>query len=138
MIEANTLLIVGAGASVPYGYPTGYALRSELCDPHKLSNLHKVHPTGIELFCRHFEDSQLYSIDAFFAKRGVDQIGKPPGEQVGACSSFGTYGECGKLAIAYRLIDRENLENLIKPKEDHWLQYLWNIMGLCSKGRVLK
>lgn len=135
MIEAKTLLIVGAGASVPYGYPTGYTLREELCDPHKLVNLkNKVDSTGIELFCSHFEASQLNSIDAFLAKRGDDQIGKPPGERVGAHCSFGTYADCGKLAIAHQLIERENIKSLIRPTEDHWLQYLWNLMGDVPKA----
>ena len=127
MIETKTLLIVGAGASVPYGYPTGPQLREELCDPSKLDDLenhYKVHERGINLFCQHFKASQSVSIDAFLAKRGDDVIGK---QTSGTHQTFGTYGECGKLAIACRLIEREILaKNLPEPKEDHWLQYLWN------------
>jgi hypothetical protein len=71
MIEAKTLLIVGAGASVPYGYPTGNVLKEELFDPRNLVNLqNKIRDRGIELFCQHFEESQQKSIDAFLANRG--------------------------------------------------------------------
>lgn len=116
MIEAKTLLIVGAGASVPYGYPTGKELRDELCNPAKLRGLsdhYKIHERGIELFCQHFKASGLTSIDAFLAKRGDDEIGKQPS---GFCNTFGTYANCGKLAIANRLIEREN-KNLFEPEK---------------------
>jgi hypothetical protein len=130
MIEAKTLLIVGAGASVPYGYPTGYALREELCDRYELGNLKNIgiHSTEIELFCHHFEASQLNSIDAFLAKRGDDRIGNSNGGFNPAYRGFGTYADCGKLAIADQLMRCESIESLIKSKEDHWLQYLWNLM----------
>ncbi|MGZ8190681.1 MAG: hypothetical protein ACXWTS_05565 [Methylococcaceae bacterium] len=134
MIESKTLLIVGAGASVPYGYPAGIQLRNELCASQNLKGLppHKVDSKGIEFFCQHFKESQLYSIDAFLAKRGANSIGKQPS---GAGSYFGTYEEYGKLAIAYKLIERENMSTLFEPTRDvdgnadHWLQYLWNHMS---------
>lgn len=31
MIEQNAVFILGAGASVPYGYPTGQGLRADIC-----------------------------------------------------------------------------------------------------------
>lgn len=120
MINVKTLLIVGAGASVPYGYPTGKELRDELCDPNKLRNLsHKTHEAGIAEFCRVFRAAQKSSIDTFLAQRGDDYIGK---------SSL-TFGAFGKLAIARRLIECENLKSLLWPDEDHWLEYLWNLMS---------
>jgi len=134
-IETKTLLIVGAGTSVPYGYPTGLTLREELCNPHKLVNLqNEVNSARLKLFCRYFEASQLYSIDAFLAKRGDDQIENSNDRISADYMSFGTYADCGKLAIAHQLIERENSENLIRTKEDHWLQYLWNLMGDVPKA----
>lgn len=132
MIETKTLLIVGAGASVPYGYPTGYELRSELTSSNALSGLQQqIDKSGLELFCRHFEESQLNSIDAFLAKRGDDKVISYEGHQRIECA---TYGEYGKLAIAHILIEREEVTNLIKPKDDHWLQYLWNLMSDVPKS----
>jgi len=130
MIETKTLLIVGAGASVPYGYPTGKELRDELCDPDQLADLarsyFRVDERGLTLFCEQFLASQLLSIDAFLAKRGDDHIGI---QSSYLCQTFGTFADCGKFAIANRLIKRESLINLLEPEEDHWLQYLWNHMN---------
>jgi hypothetical protein len=124
MIEAKTLLIVGAGASVPYGYPTGYDLKKELFDPRNLVNLqNKIHERGIELFCQHFEESQQKSIDAFLANRGDHRIGNSNG----SVCTYVTYAYCGKLAIAHRLIKCEN-GSLIRTEEDHWLEHLWQLM----------
>lgn len=129
MIEAKTLLIVGAGASVPYGYPTGVQLKNGLYNPQNLTDLtrYRVHSKGIELFCQHFRESQQDSIDAFLATRGRDRISENPSGVV----SFGNYEDCGKLAIAHQLIKSETSSNLFEPAKDengnpdHWLQYLW-------------
>lgn len=137
MIETKTLLILGAGASVPYGYPTGQELREELCNLNMLKDLYIlnpeysnriiVHERGVELFCQAFKASQIFSIDAFLAKRGNEDIGKQPS---GIHNTFGSYETCGKSAIACRLIEREtHTPHLPEPTDDHWLQYLWNLMN---------
>ena len=133
MIESKTLLILGAGASVPYGYPTGLQLRKELHDSNNLKALEngKYHQEAY-LFCQHFELSQLFSIDAFLAKRGEGQIGNSNGVISSDYQNFGTYAEFGKLAIAFCLIKRERACHIIPtddPREDHWLEYLWNHMS---------
>ncbi len=111
MINVKTLLIVGAGASVPYGYPTGKELKDELCKPNKLSDLRcKIHEAEIEEFCRVFSDARSTSIDSFLAQRGNHYIGK---------SSL-TFGELGKLAIASLLIKNEKLNKSLKSDGDHW------------------
>lgn len=137
MIETKTLLIVGAGASVPYGYPTGQELKEELCKSSMLKDLYTsnveysrkiiVHERGVELFCQVFKASDFLSIDAFLATRGSEEIGKQPS---GTHNTFGSYETCGKSAIACRLIEREiKTPYLPEAKEDHWLQYLWNRMN---------
>jgi hypothetical protein len=127
MIKSKTLLILGAGASVPYGYPTGDALRIELYDPSNLKKLHNfIQETGIEIFCDSFKKSQINSIDAFLARRGQDQISQ---KHSVASVRFGTFSDCGKLAIANQLIGREDLSKLLYPEDDNWLQYLWNHMS---------
>jgi hypothetical protein len=139
MIKPKTLLIVGAGASVPYGYPTGKTLRDELCTYSKLTDLHTkdmVHEYGVKFFCQHFYASQSYSIDAFLAKRGKDEIGNYSGSW--SSQTYGTYENCGKLAIAHRLTQREISENLIVSPDDHWLQYLWNMMNDVPKNEFKK
>lgn len=133
MIKEKTLLILGAGASVPYGYPTGDELRTELCEPRNLSKLleNSIKQIGLKLFCDTFMKSQINSIDSFLAKRGEEQISDGK-------YTFGKYAEIGKLAIANRLNDREDLPKLLEPDEDHWLQYLWNHMGDASANDFSK
>lgn len=131
MIKTKTLLIVGAGASASYGYPTGEKLKNELCDPSNLNDLHsKIHEDVVAEFCQVFRGSQKYSIDAFLAQRGNDYINKSADTKT-TCSydNFVTFEKCGKLAIASQLIKCENLDKLLQPKEDHWLEYLWNLMS---------
>ena len=140
MIQDKTLLILGAGASVPYNYPTGIQLKDKICNSRNLSYLTKLNKTndrGLKLFCKHFKESQMYSIDAFLTKRGKELIGEQPS---GFGNYFGTYEEYGKLAIALLLINCEVPSYLFEPindnddndnddNVDHWLQYLWNHMS---------
>lgn len=115
MITTETVFVLGAGASVPFGFPTGAQLRQHLC-----SNLHK----GSSLFtllrqCGQSEDlilnfreafelSGIYSIDSFIAFRPA-------------------YQEIGELAIAAALIPLENPIPLI-ALSGNWYQMLWNEM----------
>jgi hypothetical protein len=126
MITTNTLLIVGAGASVPYGYPTGDQLRDKLCNPANLQDLAQfVDKSLIVKFCEEFSSAQRYSIDSFLTHRGDECIDSGFGNP----SQF-TYGQLGKLAIAHQLIKCEIPENLENPvdSKDHWLMYLWGCL----------
>lgn len=126
MITTNTLLIVGAGASVPYGYPTGVQLRNELCNPANLKDLAEfVDKSLIEKFCEEFSSAQRYSIDSFLSHRADEYILLDNENQ----SRF-TFGKLGKLAIASQLLKRENPFNLENPidSNDHWLMYLWSCL----------
>lgn len=95
MIQRQTLFILGAGASSPYGFPTGEALVSEIIT--ELSNrglpLHNIlvelehRPGDIDEFRDALQGSALGSIDAFL-------------------ESNREFLNLGKLAIAYRLLSR--------------------------------
>ncbi|WP_156096076.1 hypothetical protein [Methanobacterium sp. SMA-27] len=43
MIKTPTVFVLGAGASIPYGYPSGEKLREEIC--HELED--PSHPYGL-------------------------------------------------------------------------------------------
>ena len=110
MIKRKTMLIIGAGASAPYGYPVGASLKQQLQDPSNLIDLEtKFHKDEINKFCQMFKLAGRYSIDSFLSHQM-------------------NYAEIGKSAIANQLIKHETLENLTKPIEDHWLEYVWNQM----------
>ncbi|NOT84809.1 MAG: hypothetical protein HOP02_08535 [Methylococcaceae bacterium] len=130
MINTKTLLIVGAGASHPYGYPTGIKLKGELCDPKNLTDLKSlVLDDELTEFCRAFKGSQKYSIDAFLAQRGKDQVLKTNNlKKETTFNGSITYEKLGKLAIASQLTKCEKLNNLLVVKDDHWMEYLWNRM----------
>jgi hypothetical protein len=120
MITTETVLILGAGSSCDYGFPTGAILRDLLISDECVSGLktllcEKYTDRDIEHFRVRFRDSGLNSIDSFLAK------------QIGANSHL---VEIGKAAIAYQLCQREEPKKFksIMSTVD-WYRYLWNAMA---------
>lgn len=107
--KLQTVLILGAGASRPYGFPLGWELRDILCAPvPQLQNL--LHELGynagdIEEFCRALKRFEAGSIDEFLA-------------------TYTDLSKMGKLGIAYELAKHETLEPQISDNE-HWYKWLW-------------
>lgn len=113
MIETNTVLILGAGASVDYEYPTGLQLRSLI-----IERTGHGHPIAAQLqilehsekeiaeFRRAFRQSSEPSIDSFLEKRPE-------------------FVEIGKQAIAAALIPYELEESLILQDKERWYHFLW-------------
>jgi hypothetical protein len=123
MITVPTTLVLGAGASMPYGFPSGAQLREQLCNPGKLAELTRegsFSEIEIEKFCEAFLRSGTASIDAFLARRGDHLVG----------NRGATFAQIGKAAIAYALIRKEDLRALHAfENEDNWYQYLWQNLG---------
>lgn len=119
MIEKPTVLILGAGASADYGFPSGRNLLLQICHhlhtkdadlPKTLLDLgfahHKIHS-----FAKDLRLSMQPSVDAFLENRPE-------------------YMEIGKAALAIRLIPYEDLRTLYqRPKTPTWYEYLVNQMG---------
>jgi len=110
----SKVLILGAGASSPCGYPLGAALvdaiTSELASPKEsvlgrqlLDMRHTVEE--IELFSAKLQASQMYSIDAFLAQRPEFLL-------------------IGKRCIVSILSRFEKAEHLLTVGD--WYKYLWN------------
>lgn len=126
---SDTIFILGAGASVPYGFPSGEKLVRLIID--QLSNLiHEgnrksnflaklmIEEKGIDpTLCTDFQGALLksgtYSIDAFLERRKE-------------------FRELGKVIIATILLESEQtcLQNnsLFSPAkpEEHWYRYFFN------------
>ena len=113
-ISVPTVLILGAGSSNHAGYPIGADLLNQICD--RLLH-HRVHseiaakhsPEALEEFRVRFSRSGYRSIDTFL-ERNED------------CS------ELGKLLIADRLKDCENVNALFPPQNSDWYGQLFDAL----------
>lgn len=119
MIIKPTLFILGAGASIPYGYPSGATLRNQICEGSRgvstelarnISTSFDFSAVDVMEFAREFQQSRIASIDSFLAKRPE-------------------YSDLGKAAIATLLIPHENdsVFDEVDADED-WYFQLWNAL----------
>jgi len=123
MIRSGTVLILGAGASAPFGFPCGRALLLEIAHGievvrSKVGGLgHRLVECGydrdlVKRFGRELLLSMQPSVDAFLEKRSE-------------------YVEIGKAAIACALIPYERERELYRypGKGPHWYEYSFSQMG---------
>jgi hypothetical protein len=134
MIREKTVLVLGAGASMPYGYPSGKTLRDQIAsgkyDARLREYFDRVSREAISQFSKSFLSSQLPSIDEFLSHRGLEPIEE---------NSEVTFEQVGKAAISLALRENRNLDYLLHNPSisdegrrkldlnygDHWYQYLW-------------
>lgn len=132
MIREKTVLVLGAGASMPYGYPSGKALRDQIAGGRfdaKLSEyFDRVRGDEITQFSKSFLSSQRFSIDEFLSRRGLERV-----------NADVNFEQIGKAAISIALRENRKLEYLLHEPSisgegqmkynldysDHWYQYLW-------------
>ncbi|MES3005967.1 MAG: hypothetical protein V4664_03410 [Patescibacteria group bacterium] len=114
MISKKTVLVLGAGASKPYGYPLQNEFKKEILgklqDKNMRSTLTEVHGFSefvIDNFFSSFNLSGSKYIEEFLTERKE-------------------FLEIGKLVITDVIKEHENLEALFK--EESWYVYLFNIM----------
>lgn len=118
MIQKRTVFVLGAGASIPYGFPSGQELRHEICtqtlkpdDPRHAILMQIFHSKEKIKACRTaLSRSWASSIDMFIASRS-------------------DYANIAKAAIALTIAKCETDNDLFfaKPKED-WFRYLWRFL----------
>jgi len=122
MITEPTVFVLGAGASKPYGYPTGSDLRGEILASF-LSAYDRVFPTEgivdewkvpvsvarreVPRFLERFGGSHVPSIDLFLAGHPDDLW----------------LNRLGRLAIILRILTAENKHSVKGAKED-WCEFL--------------
>lgn len=107
------VLILGAGASAPYGLPIGIALRDYILKLNPYSYSRYLDELGVREhqfreFLVQFSRSGFLSIDAFLEERS-------------------RWMKIGKFAIAFALINHEHTRKLFPPyaPKDHWFNALW-------------
>lgn len=113
MIENSTVFILGAGASTPYGYPTGDELIKDILkgltsDPKKSRLINAgFELSEIKKFRDDLRGSKTFTIDAFLEYRQ-------------------DMAEIGKFCIADSLIGYEDKHSLLNPEKDEdWYRLLY-------------
>ncbi len=114
MITNRVVLILGAGASIPYGFPSGNTLTNHIIKELKDKGgqfTNDILDSGFEWgflinFRRHLELSFQASIDAFLEHRPE-------------------FIKVGKTCIARALIPCETETNLERGRNSHWYAYLF-------------
>lgn len=117
MVNNPLVLVVGAGASFPYGFPLGSQLRTEICNIENDDSLLRaslvkhinLDDSLLRNFAKSFRLSSVKSIDAFLAKRSE-------------------FESIGKLAIAASLISKSTKKTKEYDLEDNWYLELWNLL----------
>ncbi len=114
MIEKPTVLILGAGASMEFNFPSGQDLLVRVCDELKGDQKEILFEVGFSEeeiigFCGDLERSGQTSVDAFLEHRPE-------------------FMEVGKAALAMTLLPSENasLTPLFNAGANHWYKYLVN------------
>ncbi len=113
MINIETVLIIGAGASKPFGFPIGRELVDEICS--RIENQGSLFEllgqdysiSSIEQFAHKLRRSGEDSIDAFLEYQDEPAV------------------NIGKTAIAAVLLPYEVGDNLFTSNEPNWYQHLW-------------
>jgi hypothetical protein len=116
MVTKPTTLILGAGASAPFGFPTGNALLQKALswanvevgrtNPHIFRGI-GIEKPKIDLFREALSKSGTASVDSFLEHRPE-------------------FLDIGKAVIALELIGCEQEHKLFEHNETNWYQYLFN------------
>lgn len=121
MITVPTVIILGAGASKPYGYPTGKDLRLQICKEsvgtksfHEKINDGSIPPSEGIKFTKVFFKSDTRSIDLFLSRNRI-------------------FSDIGKIAIVHRILEAEKQSKFHEDigkiyQEQNWYSYLFHRM----------
>jgi hypothetical protein len=116
MIDIPTVLVLGAGASAPLGFPTGQGLKKQICsrDFRQGSTVQVLNTLGFESdsigsFTHALNQSGRPSVDAFLEYRN-------------------DFLDIGKAAIAVVLLPLEKTGTLFKPENSNWYELLFGVL----------
>ena len=118
MITAKTVLVLGAGASVPFGFPTGKELVDDI-----ISNLENPPPYGWHYFL-----SEIDITDGLLINNFTSRLKRANISSIDRFISLNPeFQFIGKACIAISLMLREKEEMLFNRKnKDDWYFYLYN------------
>lgn len=136
-MPADLVLILGAGASVPYGFPTGNELRHWICDlwtnRDQISSANQSTDRSNRIF------HTLAQLD--FGRNKVARIGqmlaesKLPSIDRLVFHRSAEVSEMARLLISASLLDSESHDALSNPRADgDWFQLLWSSLTAGRKS----
>ncbi|MGD0307174.1 MAG: hypothetical protein ABSC71_20305 [Candidatus Acidiferrales bacterium] len=114
MINRKVVLILGAGASMPYGFPSGAQLKRDVIKG--LGPNGSIRRTAFQLNFTADHINQFERSLALSATRSVDAYLEHRREFI----------KLGKVATACTLMPREVIDRLFKEDETDWYQYFFH------------
>lgn len=140
MITQQTVFILGAGASAPYGYPTGAGLKKLICyETNKLLDQLIPNASAVDY------SWQKDCTDAIKKNSGkfIDQFRESPGDFIDrfleANAKVPIIPETGRTLIALSILLAEKESKFLgdmseKNMDRDWYKELFNLMGEKSRG----
>ena len=116
MLTQRNVLVLGAGASEPYGFPTGAGLSALVS-----TELRPGHPAYNQLKETGFSDTEIQNFRGTFCHSGKNSVDAFLEHRTDLM-------EIGKLATAAVLIPYEAEEKLF-DYQNSWLRYLYNSLN---------
>lgn len=132
MIKTQTVFILGAGASVPYKFPTGDGLKDLICQ--NFVNEYRHFPFLSDL------PGQLLALEnrkrIKFSEDFTTALRKATGQSIDLFLSISeSHLTVGKIAILHSILKSEN-QSQFRLKEDDWYTYLFErMMQECWKQK---
>ena len=135
MFPDNTVFILGAGSSKPYGLPLGSEINSLIIEVSKSlqsSNIWKRNPLIDDLLKimneLDFNKSELISFASTLRKSNISSIDRFLNIR------RNDYGFLGKHLLSFFLLEFEKEQNVFSNSNvDDWLKFLWN-KYICQKS----
>ena len=112
MITRNTVLVLGAGASAPYGLPLGPDLVNKVVN---IPEKYTLHRDDLQSFIHNLRESTYLSVDAYLER-------------------YPEFMSVGKWAIAAALLPEEAAAKLHPPNNRNWYQQLADATDLREEG----
>ena len=130
MINKTTTFIIGAGASIPYGFPSGERLSTNILGHINLILNYIKGSRGGETVLPELIDDRNYNKD-FIIEFSESFIHSGHKSIDAFLEHRPEFVDFGKILIAYDILLQEQRHNLFSPTiAENWYQYLWQQMSI--------
>lgn len=142
----STVFILGAGSSIPFGYPSGLKLIEIILDSLNINYFYKFEYSAKDpatwtvykhAMKQNFTDFELYLLNGFTNEEIMEFGTALLHSNKDSIDSFlferKEFQEIGKFAIANAILKYEN-PNEFQYVNQNWLKYLWNKINLSKSN----